>query len=212
MHPLDPGRVHENFVERARGGHTLERTAPELQRDEMFRQPIGVDLIEIGAKGGLHRVDEAAQDAILIEAFDLPQRGFDGCDDLSLACLALVRRLIGARIEARLEQTYDIGGDGRMLDQRRPHVVLGVGHADLPQEARNGADQGHVTPHHPCRQHERVVAVVLRAAAHHDQERRLETLLDGLEIDGASIRALEQHVVKPDIGLAFGIVLATRAI
>ena len=101
MHPLDPGRVHENFVERARGGHTLERTAPELQRDEMFRQPIGVDLIEIGAKGGLHRVDEAAQDAILIEAFDLPQRGFDGCDDLGLACLALVRRLIGARIEAR---------------------------------------------------------------------------------------------------------------
>ena len=66
---------------------------------------------------------------------DLPQRGFDGCDDLSLTGLAFVRRLIGARIEARLEQTDDVGGDGRMLDQRRPHVVLGIGHADLPQEA-----------------------------------------------------------------------------
>src|SRR4029079_3725328 len=31
MDPLDPGRVHEDFVERARGRHTLERTAPELQ-------------------------------------------------------------------------------------------------------------------------------------------------------------------------------------
>ena len=121
-------------------------------------------------------------------------------------CLALVCRLIGARIETRLEQAQDVGGDGRVLDQRRPHIVLGIGHADLPQKARNGADQSHVAPHHPRRQHERVVTVVLGTAAHHHQEGRLEALLDGLEVDRTPVGALEQHVVEPDVGFAFGVV------
>ena len=61
------------------------------------------------------------------------------------------------------------------------------------------ADQRDVAPHQPGRQHQRVVAVVLGAAAHHHQEGRLEARLLALEIDRAAVGALEHHVVKPDI-------------
>jgi hypothetical protein len=37
----------------------------------------GVDLVEIGADRPLDRIDEAAQDAVLVEALNLPQRGLD---------------------------------------------------------------------------------------------------------------------------------------
>ena len=72
---------------------------------------------------------------------------------------------------------------------------------DLPQKARDRANERHVAPHQPRAQYERIVAIVLRAAAHHHQEGRLETMLVRLEIDRAAVGALEHHVVKPDVGL-----------
>ena len=101
---------------------------------------------------------------------DLLQRRLDGGGDLGLARLALRRRDRETRIEARMEQRDDLDSDRRLLHQRRPHIILRIGHADLPQKARDGADQRHVAPPHAGRQHQRVVAVVLGAAAHHHQE------------------------------------------
>jgi hypothetical protein len=83
----------------------------------------------------LDRVDEAAQDAVFVEALNLSQRGFDRAGDLGLARLALVGGNIETRIEARVEQTHEIGGDRGVLDQRRPHIALGIGHVDLAQKA-----------------------------------------------------------------------------
>ena len=51
-----------------------------------------------------------------------------------------------------------------MLAQRRPHVVLRIGNANLPQEARDGAQERDVAPLHADRQHQRVKAVALGAA------------------------------------------------
>ena len=118
--------------------------------------------------------------------------------------VALFERNIEARIEAQLEQLHDLGGDLLVLDQRVRHVALRIGHADLPQEARERAHQRHVAPHQPGRQHERVVAVVLGAAAHDDQEGAFELLLDGVEIERAAAGALDRHVVEPDVGLLGG--------
>ena len=73
--------------------------------------------------------------------------------------------------------SHDLRGDARVLDQRRPHVVLRIRHADLAQEARDGADQRDIAPRQAGRQHQRVVAVVLGAAAHHHDERRLQRAL-----------------------------------
>jgi hypothetical protein len=92
-------------------------------------------LVEIGADRGFDRIDEAAQDAVLVEALHPAQRGFDRAGNLGLARLAFVGGNVEARIEARAEQTHEIGGDRRMLDQGRPHIALGIGHVDLPQKA-----------------------------------------------------------------------------
>ena len=81
-----------------------------------------------------------SQNAILVETLDALQRGFNGSDNRCFAGAALLERDRRARIEARLEQADDIRRDGGMLDQRRPHVVLRIGHADLPQEAGHAAD------------------------------------------------------------------------
>ena len=126
--------------------------------------------------------------------------------------LRSVAGIVEARIEARAKQAHDIGGDRRLLHQRGPHIILGIGHADLPQKARDGADQRHIAPPHAGRQHERVVAVVLGAAAHHHQEGGFEALLGGVEIDRVTVRALEQHVVEPDVRVLPPRLCATRAI
>ena len=104
----------------------------------------------------------------------LPQRRLDLGDDRRLALGARRPRPSSARIEARVEQLDDLGGERRVLAQRRPHVVLRIGHADLAQEARDGADQRDVAPRQPGRHHQRVVAVVLGDAAHHHDEARFE--------------------------------------
>ena len=165
-----------------------------------FGWPAASSLIEIGADRRLHGVDEVAQDAVLVEAFDLLQRGFDRLHEPRLARLALVGRG-EPRVEARVEQGHHVGGDGGVLDERRPHVVLGIGHADLPQEARDGADERDVAPHQAGGEHERVVAVALGAAGHDGQETRLQPLLERLDVDMAAVGALQHHVVEPDTGL-----------
>ena len=68
------------------------------------------------------------------------------------------------RIEARVEQGDDLRRDAGMLAQRRPHIVLGIGHADLPQEAREGAQERDVAPEQAGGEHQRVVAVAFGAA------------------------------------------------
>ena len=89
---------------------------------------------------------------------------------------------LGARIEPRVEQLDDLGGEAACLRKRRPHVVLRIRHADLAQEPRDGADQRDVAPAEPRRHHQRVVAVVLGDAAHHRDERRFQRAPSAAEI------------------------------
>ena len=63
------------------------------------------------------------------------ERRLDPVGDLTLARLALLGRDVEARIEARGEQAHEIGGDRRVLAQRRPHIALGIGHAGFAAES-----------------------------------------------------------------------------
>ncbi len=106
-----------------------------------------------------------------------------------------------------MKQRDDVGGDAGVFHQRRPHIILRIRHADLPQETRDGANERDVAPHQPRRQHQRVITVVLGGAAHHHQERGFQMRLGDTEIDRSAVAALEQHVVEPDFrrALAFRI-------
>src|SRR5206468_2036873 len=99
VHALDPRRIDEDLVERARQRQAVELAARELDGDELLRPSVGVDLIEVGADRRLNRVDEVAQDAILVETLHALQRGLDGTGDLVLVRLALRRRRLEPRVE-----------------------------------------------------------------------------------------------------------------
>src|SRR5262249_13340862 len=68
VHAFDPGRIDEDLIARSRQRHGVKRAACKLDGDELLRLPAGVDLVEIGADRRLDRIDEAAQDAVLVEA------------------------------------------------------------------------------------------------------------------------------------------------
>ena len=197
MIALDPARRDENLVERPRLRQPIELAAFELDGDQRLRPAILRRLIEIGADRRTHRVEEAAQDAVLVETLHLVERRLDPLDDLVFLPVAILR----ARIEPRVKQRDDIGGDTVMLAQRRPHIVLRERHLRLLQEARDSADQRHVAPHQSAGEHQRVVTVVVAVTAHDDEECCLQPLLQprGLivEIDFAAIGALQEHVVEP---------------
>ena len=181
MHALDARGIDKDFVQRPRQRHGVELAARKLHRNELLRPFVAVELIEIGADRGLHRVDEAAQDAILVEAVDRLQRGFDRAGDESLTRRAFALRHAEMRVEAGVKRSHDLRRDAGVLAQRRPHVILRVGDADLPQKARQRANQRHVAPHQAGREHERVVAVVLGASAHDREEAALEPFLERVE-------------------------------
>ena len=115
VHALDARRIDEDLVERPRQRHAVELAAGKLDGDFRLRLAVLVELVVVGADRRLHRVDEAPHDAVLVEAVDLAQRGLDLGDDGRLA-LARSRDpflRLAARIEARVKQLDDLGGERR---------------------------------------------------------------------------------------------------
>src|SRR5260370_743737 len=82
-----------------------------------------VELVDVGAARRLHRIDEMAQNAVLVEAFDLLQRGFDRGGDLGLELVAPAGLLV-MRVEAAVKQPHQLQGDVGVLHKRGPQIVL----------------------------------------------------------------------------------------
>ncbi len=202
VHAFDPRRIDEDLVERARQRQIGDLAALELDRDQRAGLPFLVGLEEIGADRRLHRIDEVTQDAVLVEALHILQFLLDAGDDLFLLGVAL-RGCRRARIEARVEQFDNVGDDDVVLHQRRPHVVLRIGHADLPQIARQRADKRDVAPAETAGKRQRVEAVILGGAAHHHQECGFQPRLALVELDRRAVATFQQHVVEPDVARAF---------
>ena len=199
MHAFDTRRIDENLIQRPRQRHIVELAARELDRDQFLRLAVVIKLIEVGADRGLHRVDEAAQDAILVEAVDCLQRGLDRGGDGGLARRAFVCEHAEMRVEADVEQSHDLRRDAGVLAQRRPHVVLRKRHADLAQKARQRADQRDIAPDQPGRQHQRVIAVILGASAHDGEEAALDLFPSASRSNGWPRCAFQRHVMEPDV-------------
>ena len=198
MHALDARRIDEDFVERPRQGKIVDLAAVELDRDQGFRPPVRVELVEVGADRRADRIHEMPNDAILVEALHLGQRRLDLGGDRVFLSAAQISERAETRIEAGLEQTDELRGDAGVLAQGRPHVVLRERDADLPQVARQRADQRDIAPPQAGVEHQRVVAVILGDAAHHDQEAAFERLLRLRRCRAAAVDTLQHHVVQPD--------------
>ena len=121
--------------------------------------PVLADLPQIGADGGLHQIDEAAQDAVFVERGDGFELLLDLGKDRRLACRALGVGGDEARVEAGPEQSDKAGGDRGVLAQSLPHIVLAERCADLAQIARERPDGRDFAPAQGCPQNQGVVAV-----------------------------------------------------
>ena len=140
-----------------------------------FGCAVGVELVEVGADRRLHRVDEVAQDAVLVEALDrLQARPRSRRSDRGLARLALAPSRRGADRTGR-------GTAATICDRERARACAAsptcspanrargsaAGSARSRAAARRRATQ-------PGGEHQRVVAVVLGGAAHHHDEAGFE--------------------------------------
>ena len=198
MQALDAGRIDEDLEERPRQRHAGDLGAGELERDRLARAPIRSRLEEIGPDRGLHEVDEAPQDAVVVEAGDVRQSRLDLGTDRGLRRLAVVG---DRRVEAGMKQGDDAGGERPVPAQGRGEVVLAVADAQLAQVAAERPQQRGVPPLHGGLQDETVVAVGFGSGFRERQQRPFERLLDLGQVDRHVAGPLQQHVVQPDLRL-----------
>ena len=134
MHGFDPRRIDEDLVERPRQRRVVELAARELDGDQLLRLAVAVELKEIGADGGGDRIEKAAQDAVLVEALDLLQRGLDRRHHGVLPRIAFEVRHAEVGIEPGVEQGHELRRDAGVPAQRRPHVILRIGDMESAAE------------------------------------------------------------------------------
>ena len=68
VHALDARRVDEDLAIRTRLGQVGHLRRIELEADVVARAAVALALVEVGAQGGVDHADEAAQDAVVVEA------------------------------------------------------------------------------------------------------------------------------------------------
>ncbi len=195
---LDAGRIHEDLEERPRQRHAGDLGAGELERGRLARSPIRPGLEEIGPDRGLDQVDEAPQDAVVVEAGDGGERRLDLTADRSLSRLAVAGQ---GRVETGAEQGDDTGGERPVPAQGRGEVVLAVADAKLAQVAAERPEQRGVAPLHRGLQDEAVVAVGFGPPLGEREQRPFQGLLDLGQIDRHVAGPLQQHVMQPDLSL-----------
>ena len=199
---VDARRMDEDLDERARQGQGIDPRAIELEGDGGACLAVSFDLEEVGPHRRLREVDEAAQDAVVLEARDLPEERLDLGAGGALGFLT--RRRVPARIEARVEQRHDPGRDDAVAREGGCEVALRERRPGLTQVAGHRPDHGDVAPAEPGFEDERVERVRFGEAAEQGQQRRLDRALDGGDVEGAAAGPLQRHVVQPDAGAPIG--------
>ena len=196
MHALDARRIDEDLVERARQRQPVDPGAVELEGDGLARLAVRADLEEVRAERSIDQIDEAAQDAVVVEAGDGIERLLDLGVLLRHALLAFAGR--HARVELRGEIGDEARRDIGVAGQRVGDIALGIGRAGLAQIAAEGAQQGGLAPGEAGGEHELVEAVGFGEAAELRHQRRFDGRIEMLDIDLAVVSALQRHVVQPD--------------
>ena len=134
MQALDLRRRDENLVERLRQRHILDHAAGELEGNRRAAR-----LIDIGPQAREHEVEHPAEDAVIVEAGDLVDLG----EERGLHRLAkpgAVRFLfLDVGIIAQGKEAREALRRSRIARKRIGDIDLTIGHADLTQIARVGA-------------------------------------------------------------------------
>ena len=198
VHALDARRIDEDLVERPRRRQVVDLLRLELDRDGRAHLPVRAELVEIGAHRRLDQVDEGPEDAVLVERADLGEALLEAAEEVGQLGIALGDAEAKARVEAQVEHQHHALGDGRVLAQRRPEIVLAERRADLPEHAGERADDRHVAPGKARLQRQGVEAVAFGIAPHHRHQCGLELLVERLQVDRLAARPRQRHVVQPD--------------
>src|SRR5262245_13437446 len=167
VHAFNARRIDKDLVERPRKRQVGEFAAFELERDQRLQLTVILRLEVIRSYRRLDRIDETTEDAVFIQTFNLLQTFFYTRGEITLAPPTVLFR---TRIETRVKEFDDLRRNACMLYQRRPHVVLRIRQANLPQKAGNRSDQRNVAPTKAAMESQGVVAVVFGDAAHHHEK------------------------------------------
>ena len=117
VHALHLGRVHEDLPPRYRLGHAGNVLAAELER-EVGQRSAGLERVR--ANGRQDHAEEAAQDAVVVQAGDGVQHARDlGLERARIGIAILTRR------QPELEQPQQPLGDLRVADEGVVDVALG---------------------------------------------------------------------------------------
>ena len=193
VHALGARRVDEDLEARARQRQPGQLLRVELERQVGLARAVGVALEEVGAQHRPHDVEEAAQDAVLVEALDRVDLLLDRRAEPLGRARGRPPRGRSARAPGRPAAAPPAGGDERLL-----HVAVAERRAGLAQVAADRAQHGGLAPGQPGAQDQAVVAVALGVAAPGADEGVLEGVPDavGLELVVAGVGQAE--VVDPD--------------
>ncbi len=172
VHAFDAGRVHEDLEAGPGLGQVRHGPGVELHRQVGAVPAVGVAHEVVGAQGGGDQRQQAAQDAVGVQAGDVVDHLVDlGDERVGAAGSGGLGR---ARVEPGLEQPDQGGGDLGVAEHRVLDVVLAVGGAGLAQVLGVGAQHGGLPPVQSGQQHQRVEPVDLGFAPPGRGERVLE--------------------------------------
>ena len=155
---------------RQRQGFDL--VALEFESHGLTSAPIGVALEEVGARHRVDQIEEAREDAIIIEARHFLELLGDELLGRGFGLGTPFRLEIG--IEARIEQGDEGGGDFRLAHERLRHIALRVADRRLLQIARQRPHQGDIAPGEARRSDQRVESIALALAFAERHQRFLE--------------------------------------
>ena len=202
--------VDENLDQRPGRRQLVEGAAVDLEGDPFLGPAVRRGLPVVGAQRAVERVEEAPQDAVLVERRHRLERGGELVLERIDALLARVRRgLAQGGIEARHEEVGHQAGDRRVGAERALHVILAEGDAGLPQVLGVGAQDRDLAPGKPRPQHQPVQPVAFQRACPQFVDRLDKARSDAGEIDRRLVDGLDAQHLQGH-GLAAGRVQQER--
>ena len=110
VHRLDSRRVDEHLDEWARLGQVGDQVGIELDGEIRLRMALGVELEVAGPQHRPDDAQEAAQDAVLVEALDGVDRSLDLSLESTRVCVAAIASYgVEAQMEELDESSCDLG-------------------------------------------------------------------------------------------------------
>ncbi len=194
MHPFHSRRVDEDLEFGQRQRHVGNAGRCQLEGDIGLDLPSLVQLVVVGAQGGVDHLHKAADDAIVVQVRDLIQFGRQLIMELGL----YLGILLASRIEALLEQGKQQLGDVRITGKRLFDIGLAEGDTGLAHVFCIGTQHRNLTTREAGPQYQTVEAVIFQPLVPDGGEGFLEALLALLQIKGLFTAQQHGEVEDPE--------------